>query len=802
MKGKRNSLLQGIFVLDLADQQGSFCAKILADLGATVVKVEPPQGDPARRSGPFYRAESGPARISLPFFYHNMNKLGIVLDLESRKGKQPLHKLIERADVLVETLPDSSLKSLGLDRGQSHLINSRLIHISITGFGRTGPKSSFLSCDSVASAYGGQMHLTGTPTGPPVKLFGPQSWYATSLFGANAVLLSLKRRRITGKGCYVDLSIQESVASTLDRAMIDYFHNGEIAGRKNPDPSNEPFAVLPCRDGYIQIPILRNWETLLQLMDSDGKAQNLLEKKWYREAYRINHLRQIMDVVAEWTASHTRHELFELGQVMQFPWAPICTLRDVIVSRQLGVRRFFISVRLPGSGWVNSIPGLPYKFSSFIPNVPKPAPRLGQHTQQVLELMGSMCKNDTAIQQDEKKPNHPAKSSSFLTGIRVVDFTRMLSGPYATRILGDFGAEVIKIQSRSTAHGAERNDTPYFSAWNRNKRSICLNLNRPEARDLILELIARSDIVIENFSPRVMGNWGLTYKRLRQVKPDLIMASISAMGQTGPWKNYVGYAPTFHAMSGLISQSSQASEAPIEIGNPYGDVIAGLYAAIAILASLEHRDRTGKGQYIDISAYEALCTLLGPSLMEDHFVLKENGSSKSNDYHGRDALCGCYPCAGDDKWCVITTANETEWQALRRVLNKSELMSDKFSTYARRKEHCSELDKVIAEWTIRYSPKTIVRRLQREGIAAGVVQNAEDLARDTQLAARRFFVSMEHPSLGTTRSDRSALWPWREKPAYWKAAPQLGEDNRYVFVELLGKSEADFDSLIKKGFIQ
>jgi len=646
------------------------------------------------------------------------------------------------------------------------------------------------------------MHLTGTPTGPPVKLFGPQSWYTASLFGANAALLSLKRRRITGKGCYVDLSIQESVASTLDRTMIDYFHNGEISGRRHADPSSDSFSVLPCKDGHIQIPILRNWETLLQLMNADGKAQNLLEKKWRRTTYRMNHLKQITDAVAEWTAGYTRHELFELGQAMQFPWAPICTLRDVIVSRQLGVRRFFVFARIPGSGWINSIPGLPYKFSRFIPNVPKPAPRLGQHTQQILELLSSDGKDDPSVQRDEKKPYPPANSGNVLAGIRVIDFTRMLSGPYATRILGDFGAEVIKIQSRSTAQGVERNDTPYFGAWNRNKRSICLNLNRPEARDLILKLTARSDIVVENFSPRAMANWGLTYKRLRQVKPDLIMASISAMGQTGPWKNYVGYAPTFHALSGIIAQSSQSPEVPIEIGNPYGDVIAGLYAAIAILASLEYRNRTGKGQYIDISAYEAMCTLLGSSLMEDHFVLTENGPPKAMESYGADALCGCYPCSGDDRWCVIRIVHDTEWQSLCRILNKSEWMSHKFSANAWRRKHRSELDKVIAEWTIRYSPKTIVRRLQKEGIAAGVVQNAEDLARDTQLAARRFFISMEHPALGTTHSDRSALWPWRETPAGWKAAPLLGEDNRYVFVELLGKSEADFQSLIKNGIIQ
>ena len=797
MKEKRKSLLQGIFVLDLADGEVGFCSKLLADLGACVVKVEQPRGDPSRKSGPLYRSKRNSSGISLPFFYHNANKRGIVLDLKSPAGKRSLRRLIQKADVLVETLSRQDVRELGLDRQRSRRINPGLIHISITGFGRTGPKSAFHSCDGVASAYGGQMYVSGTPAGPPVKLSGAQSRYTASLFGANAVLLSLMRRKATGTGCYIDLSIQECVTSTLDRVMIDFFHSGEIARRGRNAPSGESFAIFPCKDGYIQITPLRNFETLRQLMHSEGGAGNLLGNNWRSESYRSSHPTQIMHAIAEWTAGHTKRELFELGQAMQFPWAPICALPEVLGSPQLEARRFFIPVRLPGSEKTAMLPGIPYRFNGMLPSAPAPAPLLGEHTQQVLKRLRLKDKKDPAARNDTKESRHRFKSGNILNGIRVIDFTRMLSGPYATRILGDFGAEVIKVQSKSTAQGAERNDTPYFGAWNRNKRSVCLNLNRPEARELILELIACSDVVVENFSPRVMENWGLTRKRLKEVKPDLIMASISAMGHTGPWKNFVGFAPTFHALSGLMAQSSHSREAPVKIGHPYGDVIAGLYAAIGILASLEYRGRTGRGQYIDLSAYEAMCTLLDPALLlEEHPALKHNLRRKEG-----DALSGCYPCAGDDKWCVITIANEAQWRSLCRVSGRPELMSGKFSTTAGREKNRSEFDSLVAQWTVRYSAGTVVRRLQREGIAAGVVQNAEDLARDSQLASRRFWVSMEHPALGTTHSDRSALWPWRENPADWKPAPRLGEDNHYVFVELLGLSETDFRSLIRKGAI-
>jgi crotonobetainyl-CoA:carnitine CoA-transferase CaiB-like acyl-CoA transferase len=280
----------------------------------------------------------------------------------------------------------------------------------------------------------------------------------------------------------------------------------------------------------------------------------------------------------------------------------------------------------------------------------------------------------------EKRPKktHPKNEMSvcneeILKGLRVIDLTRMLSGPYATRILADFGAEVIKIQSSVTAQGAERNDTEFFKIWNRNKRSLSIDLSHPKARDLFLELVSVSDIVVENFSPRVMTNWGLDYPKLQQVNPNLIMASISAMGQTGPWKNYVGFAPTFHALSGLLSLLSRTHEAPVNIQHPYADIVAALFSSIAILAAALNRNRTGKGRHIDISAYESLVTALGFALTE------------------------------------------------------------------------------------------------------GAKGFEQDLIQDLT-------------------SEQYIFWPWKEEPTRWRTAPSLGQDNRYIMMELLGHSAAEFAS--------
>jgi crotonobetainyl-CoA:carnitine CoA-transferase CaiB-like acyl-CoA transferase len=776
MKGIAEGMLSDVVVLDLTNEQGSFCAKLLADLGATVIKIESPKGDPSRGS--------------LSFSYCNTRKQSLVLDLDSPEDKCKFRELIKKSGILVETFPPGHLETLRLGYLQLRRINPGLIHISITGFGQTGPKHTYRSCDLVASAYGGQMHVTGAPSVPPTRLFGTQSCYTASLFGANAALLGLRKRKLCGRGCYVDLSLQEAAASTLGDVVADYFTGDRIAGRRRDSSPDDSFSILPCKDGYLQASILRNWETLIELMNAEGKAGNLAGTKWQQRSYRAKHHDRIIKAAGKWTRAHTKHELFELGQSLQFPWAPVESPEEVLKNPQLHARTFFIRVPKSQDYPSTAIPGLPYKFSNYSPPPLKPSPLLGEHTLQVVDDLNASRWKD----RQGGGPRSHVKSGNILKGIRVIDMTRMLSGPYATRILGDFGAEVIKVQSRLTAHGAERDDSPYFRAWNRNKRSLSLNLNCPEARDIVLELAAVSDVVVENFSPRVLENWGLTYDRLSKANPDLIMASISAMGQTGPWRNFVGYAPTFHALSGLVSASSRSSDAPINIGFAYGDIVAGLYAAMAILASVEHRDATGKGQYIDLSAYEALCTLLGPAFM------KAAGDQRCNDI--KETLSGCYPCKGIDRWCAISISNDSGWQMFCRISGITELQSDCFSTPSARNRHRKKLDALVSQWTARYAPEIIVRRLQKAGIPAGIVQNAEDLAKDNHLAARRFYISLVDAKRGNTISDRSAVWPWNERPSGWKPAPQLGADNRYVVQKLLGYSDARFRSLGKKGVLK
>ena len=392
--------------------------------------------------------------------------------------------------------------------------------------------------------------------------------------------------------------------------------------------------------------------------------------------------------------------------------------------------------------------------------------------------------------------------SEILQGIRVVDLTRIVAGPYTTRMLADFGAEVIKVQTAKMATGIESNSAPYFCAWNRNKRSITLDMDYREAREIFLNLVEISDIVVENFSPRVMPNWGLDYSALKKSNESIVMLSMSAAGQTGPWKDFVTYGPTVQSLGGLNYLTSYAEDAPMGLGYAYADIVSGLYGAFSILAALEHRDRCGQGQHIDLSEYEAVCTTIGPALMDAFMNHREIVPQGNDDEHELAAPYGCYQCRGEDRWCVIAVYTEDQWQSFQKALGNPVWAEDKrFSCLAARKAHTEILDSNIDKWTSGQSAEDVADRFQQAGIAAGVVQNAEDLANDPQLAAGDFFTSLNHPVLGEIKTDTYPVNFKNCGKATWQASPMLGEANRYVFEELLGMAQTTIQSYFEKGVI-
>jgi crotonobetainyl-CoA:carnitine CoA-transferase CaiB-like acyl-CoA transferase len=784
----------------MADEKAAFCSKILADLGARVVRVENPREDSSRRMGPFWH-DSFHREKSLFFWYHNAAKSGISLDVEQRADRESLLKEIEHCDVVVETSAPGYLDALGLGFNALTELNPGLVMVSVTGFGQSGPRKGFKSCDLVASALGGQMYVSGSPSMEPIKAYGEQSYSTASLYAAVGALLGLRKRARTGKGEHIDISLQEAVASTLEDVMVRYFHERVVPKRRGNRHWNDFFCLLPCKDGFIHLSPLLGWETLVELLDRAGTAKDLKDQPWREEGYRTLNVDHVIETLEEWSQGSTVDELFELGQRMRFPWAPVHSPEAILRSPQLKARGFFVDSADPEAGPPVPFPGSPYKFSL---GHARPTGRNSLNDEPDIKVCGGAPGSEQGAGRKGLRGAGCSQSEgeNILAGVRVMDFSRVLAGPFATRILADFGAEVIKVQSKKTATGSDDNNGSYFSAWNRNKRSITLDMSRPEARDIALKLASKSNVVVENFSPRVMFNWGLNYEKLTEARKDLIMVSMSGMGQTGPWKDFVAFGPTLQSLGGLTYLTSYDKDAPIGLGHAYADAVAGLYCAVAVLAALEQRDRSGLGQHIDLSEYEAVCTLIGPALLDAAANQREIRPQGNRSPDIPAAPYGCYRCAGEDRWCAIAVFDEVEWQALCRVSGHPEWGQDpRFSTLAMRKERPKELDPLIQEWTSRNTAERVMQLLQEAGVQAGVVQSAQDLANDPHLQARGFFVHLDHPVLGKTVSDRTPIQMGRDALMGWKRAPLLGEDNEYVYLELLGLSEVEFRSYVEKGII-
>jgi len=386
-----------------------------------------------------------------------------------------------------------------------------------------------------------------------------------------------------------------------------------------------------------------------------------------------------------------------------------------------------------------------------------------------------------------------------LHSIRILDFSWVLAGPYATRILADFGAEVIKVQPLMPQE-EDKFSRGYYNTWNRNKLGITLNLNRPEGVALAKGLVAISDAVVENFTPRVMANWGLDYDNLKKIKPDLVMLSLSTMGGSGPWRDYVGFGPTIQAFSGITYLTSYPGRPPLGLGTAYADHVAGLLACLALLGALEYRQRTGEGQYIDVSQVEAMASLLGGAILD--YAVNGREVEPVGNNSTQAAPHGVYRGKGGDRWCAIAVFTDGEWQGLKRALGNPPWAEDgRFATLAGRLENSGELDRLVEEWTSRHTAEEAMALLQEQGVAAGVVAAASDLAQDPQLRERGFFIELDHPQLGKTISDAVPIRLSDTPARYIRAAPLWGQDNDYVYGELLGMSEGELAELKRQGVV-
>ena len=748
--------LDGIRVLDVTAPFGAFVSRILGDLGADVIKIEPPGGDSGRLLHPSIVHDQ--AALSLPFVHANLNKRSVMLDLEQRQDQERFRTLLQTADVAVSTDMPATWAARGLDLDHVSAMFPQLIWTAVSPFGLSGPYHAYAGNNLIVEAMGGLMYGQGDDMQPPCVSPYAQGVHLASLHAAFGALVALWERQSSGRGQVVEVSMQEVLAHVY-YPSVRYAYRHEImrrTGTRNPLAAN---GFYRCRDGYIFICVImpHHWDRLVEFI---GDPE--LEDPGFRDReYRTTHSATVDASIQAFAERFERWPLTEELQRRGLPAAPSTTVADLAANAHLAARDFFVDVPQSPLEHLRT-PGPLYRSSASPLSIRRPAPQLGEHQADLAEALEHAGAADTL-----QAPKPPRQMP--LTGIRVLDLSRVWAGPYGTRYLADFGAEVIKVESSRFLE--RRANDPAYAEINRNKRFITLNFQHPEGRELLKRLVAVSDVVVENFSPRVMRQYEIDYDHLRQVRPDLIMVSMPGFGQEGPHRDFVSYGGPLMAYTGMALLWGHA-ESPIDAHSklPFPDYIAAATFALAVPVALQHRARTGQGQHIEIAQVEASATAMEVAFM-DYFATGAVAAPVGN----RDPNAvpqGCYPCLGDDAWCVISCMTDAQWHALALVIGGPELGDDpRYAAADDRWSRHDDLDGLIRSWTQAYTPQQVMHLLQAVGVPAGAVQSGEDLWRDVHLRARDYYVftrsrrfrrhraSAPHPTaVGHAGADSSATW--------------------------------------------
>ncbi|MBI4236409.1 MAG: CoA transferase [Chloroflexi bacterium] len=795
----------GVFrVLDLSGPMGQPCARYLADLGADVIKVEPPGGDPARRMAPFVGGEPHPEK-SIYFLYFNTNKRSVVLDLERPQDRARLVVLAQASDVLVESFAPGYLASLSLGYEELQRLNPGLVMTSITPFGQTGPYRHFKGNDFTAEAIGGSILREGEPGGTPFTRPHYQAYQMAGLHAAYGTLLALYDRRRTGLGQQVDVSLQEVVAHQ-DFTLVTYASYQEIYQRTGHRSSGRVTNCFPCSDGWVHMStsFQAQWQALGEWSQDPvlRDPQYLLDDQARRRDVEL-----IDEHISAFTRQWTRDAYIAEATQRRLPVAPLHSVAEFVEHPDTKARAFFVETGHPVLG-PHHAPGAPVRYSRTPWRIRRPAPLLGEHTAEVLASL------------DRLRGQAPAPASSRdggdggrlpLDGIRVVDLSRVWSGPYGTRFLGDFGAEVIKVESTKFVDGRVLNREPNPDAWrrsntmyaeiNRNKLSATVDLHTEEGRALLKRLIATSDVVVENYHPATMPRWGLCYVVLKAVKPDIIMVSCPGYGNYGPSRELFAFGGCLSSYIGMAHLWGFPG-APPNARSKYAlpDYLTAATLAVAVMAALHHRERTGEGQFIELVQAEAAACMIGTAYLE--YLLNGVEPEPQGNQDPNAAPQGVYRCKGNDRWCAISCTSEEEWQALVRLMGTPGLAEDpRFSTLASRQAHHDLLDQSIAEWTQQFTPHQVMFTCQQVGIPAAVAASGEDLYRDPHLRERGYVLEVEHPVPGRLEHPGMTVRLSRTPGQIRHPAPTIGQHNDYVYGQILGIQAMERKRLIDDGVL-
>ncbi|RAV09795.1 CoA transferase [Mycolicibacterium sp. GF69] len=749
--------LDGLRVIEISDRiAGAYCGKLLTDAGADVVKLEPPDGDPLRR----YTATGAAidALTDSPLFsYLNAGKRSITTISDD---------LLVTADVVVVTANQAQARGRGVEPAKLLDAAPGCIVVSISDFGWTGPWSERPATEFTLQAASGLTGFRGDPAGPPISIGGELGEYMGGAWAALGTLALRRRVRTGGAGGHLDMSMLEAI--TLMQSG-EWLHSALLQGGPVRRSVEVP-SIEPAKDGYVGISMVtgQQWLDFAAMVDCPEFTEiDQLQFQIGRWEYRD----WIRERIHPWMRERTVDEIVELGQLFRLPLAPLGNGATIPAMDHLRERGVYVD---NPAGFRQPRP--PWLMSKACPAPIRDAPAVG-------DADGESFWSPTVSDRTRN-----AGDSAPLAGVRVVDFTAFWAGPAATHALAAFGADVIKIESIQRPDGIRysggmRKDVDdwweygwVFHAMNTNKRSVTLDLRSTEGLRLVRQLISEADAVVENFSPRVMEQFGLGAEVLLELNPHLVMLRMPAFGLSGPWRDRVGFAPTMEQIAGLAWVTGLPGGPPIA---PRGacDPLAGAHAAVALLAALEFADRTGDGQLVEVPMIEAVLNVTAVQTIEyEAFgrVMERRGNQ------GRGAgLQDVYRCAGQDEWIAVAACTERERAALAEVTAGAALDA----------------------WFAARSAEAAAAQLASAAVPAAVVVSPSLVVDNPQLSHRGFFERLDHSSTGENLYPcppfaRLAGQRWLRRPP-----PTLGQHNAEVLGARCGLSEAELERLAARGVI-
>ncbi len=754
-------MLEPYRVLDLTDHRGEIAGMMLADLGADVIRVEPPDGTPSRRCEPLLPADSGAPQdlASLQFFAYNRSKRSIALDLDADADRNTFAALVASADFVIDSGNPGQLAAHGIDFEALKTHNPRIVYVQVTPFGLDGPRAHWRGSDLVIAAMGGPVALQGVPERPPVRLSVPQAWRHAGAEAAVAALIAHQRMRCTGEAQHVDVSAQCALTWTLLNAMDTYAIQGEDFKRNGSvlqlGGVSIPL-VYACADGHV-VAVIRGaaMPLLVPWMIEDGIVPaDWLEEDWatydarfqFGEPVKVS-LTEVVEAFRKWTRLYTKNELLERGLKSGMSFAPVNNVPDTLAFEHLEVRDFWHHATLPDQTCAR-LAGAWMRSTAAALRPPGQAPRIGADGDAIR----------AALPREARKPMDREPAELPFSGLKVADFSWVGVGPISTRYLADHGATVVRIESEGRPDvlrvngpfaGGELgiNRSQFYGDFNTSKMSLQLDLKQPAAREIARRMIAWADVVIDSFTPGTMAGLGLGYDVARALNPDVIMVSTCLMGQTGPAASFAGYGYHAGAVAGFYEITGWPDLPPVGPWVAYTDTIAPRFVVSTIMAALDHRRRTGKGQFIDAAQLEMSLHFLAPEILEYQrtgTVVTRNGNRSRH-----HAPQGVYPCRDEDSWCAVAVDSDAEWQALCAVLGRDDWGRDaELATVAGRLARHDELDAGISAWTTGRTPLEVAETLQAAGVPAGMVQLSKDLLEDPQYAHRGFYRYFDHAEMG------------------------------------------------------